>query len=118
MGDELTHIVTLDWPSQKSSMNSREHWTKRAASQKSQKYIAAILCRHLPRCEHAEDIPVIIIFYPPDKRRRDADNLLSSIKTSLDAIALKMGVDDSKFWPVTLEKEYGDEAGVKIILHY
>jgi crossover junction endodeoxyribonuclease RusA len=99
------HIVTLDWPSQKSSMNSREHWSEKAASQKEQKHAAAMLCRHLPKCEREGDIPVKVVFFPPDKRRRDADNLLSSVKLSLDAIALQIGIDDSRFWPVTLVKE-------------
>lgn len=99
------HIVTLDWPSQKSSMNSREHWSKKAASQKAQKHAAAMLCRHLPKCEREGDIAVKVVFFPPDKRRRDADNLLSSVKLSLDAIAEQIGVDDSMFWPVTLVKD-------------
>lgn len=99
------YIVTLDWPSQKSSMNSREHWSKKAASQKAQKHAATMLCRHLPKCERDGDIAVKIVFLPPDKRRRDPDNLLSSIKLSLDAIAEQIGVDDSRFWPLNLAKE-------------
>jgi len=113
------HIVTLDWPSQKSSMNSREHWSKKAASQKAQKHAAAMLCRHLPKCEHKDDIAVTVMFLPPDKRRRDADNLLSSIKLSLDAIAAQIGVDDSRFWPVKLDKEHGAAtARVEVFLDY
>jgi len=113
------HIVTLDWPSQKSSMNSREHWSKKAASQKAQKHAAAMLCRHLPQCKHEGEIPVTVTFLPPDKRRRDADNLLSSVKLSLDAIALQIGADDSRFWPLTLEKEYGaKQAAVRVFLDY
>lgn len=115
----MIHIITLPWPSQKSSMNSREHWSKKAASQKAQKHAAAMLCRHLPKCEHKNDIEVTIIFFPPDNRRRDADNLLSSIKLSLDAIAEQIGVDDSKFWPVILDKESKtDKPEVQIILNY
>jgi crossover junction endodeoxyribonuclease RusA len=115
----MMHIVTLDWPSQKSSMNSREHWSKKAESQKAQKHAAAMLCRHLPKCEHKDDIGVTIIFCFPDRRRRDPDNLLSSIKLSLDAIAAQIDVDDSRFWPMTVDKEHGaNQAGVRVFLNY
>lgn len=112
------HFIKIDWPSQGSSMNSRGHWRQRAAIQKAMKHEAAILCRHLAPCTVAGDLPVKIIFMPPDNRRRDADNLLSSIKTALDAIAKQIGVDDSRFWPITLEKVKGDEVGVKIYIEY
>ena len=77
-----------------------------------------MLCRNLPKCEKHGDIPVTVIFCFPDKRRRDADNLLSSIKLSLDAIAEQIGVDDSRFWPVTLVKETQESAKVLVILDY
>src|SRR3546814_7576318 len=38
-----------------------------------------------------------IEFYPPDKRRRDLDNMLASFKYGIDAVAEAMGVDDSLF---------------------
>lgn len=112
------HLVTLDWPAQTSSMNSRGHWSKKAATQKAQKHAAAIFARDLPKCRQAGNIPIRIVFWFPDRRRRDADNLLSSIKTSLDAIATQIGVDDSKFWPVTLEKAQDGYARVEVYLDY
>lgn len=36
-------------------------------------------------------------FLPPDRRRRDMDNLLASCKGLLDGIADALGVDDSRF---------------------
>ena len=38
-----------------------------------------------------------ITFCPPDKRRRDLDNMLASFKQGIDAIAETMGVDDYGF---------------------
>ena len=34
---------------------------------------------------------------PPDKRRRDMDNMLASIKAALDGVSAVIGVDDSKW---------------------
>jgi crossover junction endodeoxyribonuclease RusA len=36
-------------------------------------------------------------FYPPDKRKRDLDNMLSSIKAAVDGIADAHGVNDQRF---------------------
>ena len=61
----------------------------------------AILCRaswawhwDAGNCEGAH---VTLCFCPPDRRRRDLDNLLASFKQGIDAISEAMGVDDSKF---------------------
>src|SRR3546814_1232582 len=45
------------------------------------------------------DIRVVLTFYPPDRRQRDRDNLLSNCKASLDGIADSLGVNDSRFVP-------------------
>lgn len=49
-------------------------------------------------------IPVKITFAAPNRTRRDLDNLLSSMKANLDGIAKALGVDDSRFVPVTLDR--------------
>ncbi len=38
-----------------------------------------------------------IEFFPPDKRRRDDDNMLASFKAGRDGVADALGVDDNKF---------------------
>jgi crossover junction endodeoxyribonuclease RusA len=47
------------------------------------------------------DIPetpkVTAVFFPPDKRHRDIDGLLSSMKAAFDGIADAIGVDDSRW---------------------
>lgn len=40
---------------------------------------------------------VHLVFVPPDRRNRDADNMLASMKAGLDGMADAMKVDDSKF---------------------
>jgi crossover junction endodeoxyribonuclease RusA len=44
-----------------------------------------------------------ITFVPPDRRHRDLDNMLSSIKAGLDALRDVLGVDDSR-WSLTICK--------------
>jgi crossover junction endodeoxyribonuclease RusA len=47
-------------------------------------------------------IPLTLEFFPPDKRRRDLDGMLSAMKASLDGVATALTVDDSQFGPITL----------------
>jgi len=50
-------------------------------------------------------IEIEITFYPPDKRHRDADNMVASIKAGLDGIADALRVNDKRFLPVFKFKE-------------
>jgi crossover junction endodeoxyribonuclease RusA len=45
---------------------------------------------------------VNLTFVPPDKRRRDADNMLAAMKSGLDGLADALGVDDSQ-WKISFE---------------
>lgn len=44
-------------------------------------------------------LAVHLEFYPPNKRSRDWDNLLASMKSGLDGLADGLGVNDSLFRP-------------------
>lgn len=44
-----------------------------------------------------------ITFYPPDNRRRDLDNLLAAMKSSIDGVCLGLGIDDRQIRRVTLD---------------
>jgi crossover junction endodeoxyribonuclease RusA len=44
-----------------------------------------------------EPLRVTLRIYSPDKRRRDWDNIVASIKSGLDGIADALGADDSRF---------------------
>lgn len=48
-------------------------------------------------------IPLSIVFAPPDARKRDLDNMLAAMKPALDGIAAALGVDDARFRPVTID---------------
>lgn len=48
-------------------------------------------------------VPLRVTFVSPDKRDRDLDNLLSSLKHGLDGIAQALGIDDKHFRPITID---------------
>jgi crossover junction endodeoxyribonuclease RusA len=44
-----------------------------------------------------EPLRITLRVYPPDKRRRDWDNIVASLKSGLDGISDALGIDDSRF---------------------
>jgi crossover junction endodeoxyribonuclease RusA len=56
-----------------------------------------------------------LTFCPPDNRRRDVDNLLSSCKSVLDGIFQALGVDDVYIRRTTLEMGKRVDGGQMIV---
>ena len=93
-------IIQLPWPPAKLSPNARLHWRalhKVKLAYKAQ-CISVLLDQPAPDMPPGR-IPLTITFYPPDKRKRDRDNLQSSLKYGLDCLARHLGVDDYLFDP-------------------
>ncbi len=57
-----------------------------------------------------------ITFYPPDKRHRDADNMVASIKSALDGIADALGVNDRRFQPSFHFEDFDGRGRVEVAL--
>lgn len=92
--------IALPWPPKELSPNSRGHWTKKAKAAKRYRvhaYLAAMVQRRADFIDTDGPVTLEIVFYPPDKRRRDLDNIIASMKPALDGIADALGVDDSRF---------------------
>lgn len=96
--------VVLPWPSPKLSPNARIHRMQRAklvAAARDDALIAT--CGQIPvhvRRAFAQGegfIHLTLTFRPPDKRRRDLDNMLASAKALLDGFANACQVDDHRF---------------------
>lgn len=92
----------LPWPSKDLSPNARVHWAKLSAA----KAAYRANCFAIARSDGigktgAAKAHLTITFYPPDKRHRDLDNMLASIKSGLDGLADAMGMDD-RHWTITL----------------
>jgi len=96
--------VSLPWPSPALSPNARGHWGVKARAVKRYRHDASALAR-VAGCRDlgCDRLAVAVTFHPPDRRRRDTDNMLASIKSGLDGIADALGVDDSA-WTLTIHR--------------
>ena len=96
----------LPWPDKVLSPNARVHWAKKAKAAKSVRNLVMIDAKitlskdaGLAARLLADEIPITITFCPPDRRGRDIDNLLASIKPHLDGLAQGLGINDRAFRP-------------------
>lgn len=98
-------LIRLPWPSKRTSPNAKGQGKWRAKSQAAKAYKET--CQKACWEQKIKRVPfksaeVHITIYMPDKRKRDLDNVLASIKQGLDAIAEATGVDDSDWLVLAL----------------
>lgn len=91
--------VTLPWPPKTLSPNARVHWRTHAKAKKDYREACAWACKaaKLTAPEDGGYIHLWIDCYPPDKRRRDDDNIIAAFKAGRDGIADALGIDDTRF---------------------
>lgn len=85
-------MITLPWPPRELLPNARVHFRKKSDAARKYKADCVLLTPKTIEGTHLS-----MTFCPPDKRRRDLDNMLASFKVGVDAIAQVMGVDDYHF---------------------
>lgn len=96
--------LTLPWPTRDLSPNARVHHMALYKAKQAYKLACATVARQQgARKLQAEALHLRIEFVPPDRRHRDLDNMLASIKSGLDALSGVLGVDDSR-WTLTISK--------------
>lgn len=103
---QKTHELEMPWPSKQLSPNARQHWSAAAKAKKAFRTRCRVLAeaQALGMVKNASgDVLVALTFFPPDRRARDLDNLLASMKAGLDGLADAMGIDDSR-WRLAIEK--------------
>lgn len=105
--------ITLPWPPSALSPNTRHaHWSQLArakARYREDCHLEALACGARKMASDARP-HLHLTFVPPDKRRRDLDNLIASMKSGLDGIADALGVDDSR-WRLSFAIDDGRVAG-------
>jgi crossover junction endodeoxyribonuclease RusA len=97
--------VELGWPASELMQNRHDgrHWSYAAvekASARREGYLASLAamtqCGYEPP-ECGTTWRVVMLFTPPDRRRRDVSNLHAAMKAALDGISDALGFDDSHF---------------------
>lgn len=104
--------VELPFPAPELFPNRKngKHWSAASAS-KSKAWSDAYTLTHQAVNKHAGawypltgDVPLTLTFCQPDKRHRDADNMLAAMKPQIDGMATALTVNDKVFWPITLKR--------------
>lgn len=91
-------MIELPWPARELHPNARVHWAKRAkvaAEAKAYAHWVTLACKPAP-LNHGKLI-FCLEFFPPDRRKRDDDGLIASMKSARDGIAQALGIDDNRF---------------------
>lgn len=106
-------LINLPWPDAKLSPNRAKglHWAK-TSGLRAQAFETAYTLTFQAVQQHkgqwfaltTPQVPLTLTFCPPDKRRRDLDNALSSCKLFLDGVATALTIDDARFSPITLKR--------------
>ena len=109
--------LMLTWPADKAlSPNSRCHWSAKAKAKKKLRHDWALLAMNQGlRQSTAERLELEVVFMQSDRRNRDLDNLLASVKAGLDGLADVLKVDDSK-WSLRITKGLGLKAMASFVL--
>lgn len=112
---------TLPWPSAKLNPNRSKgaHWASTSALRKSARTEAWALVKVAmtqancqPGIFGVSAVSLAITFVQPDRRARDRDNLLASMKPAIDGIADALAINDAQFDPIVLRREYGKKPGL------
>ncbi len=94
-------ILTLPWPPSDLSPNARDHYLRKSRVTKAYREQAYWLTSGtgLGDFQLTDDGPITLAFtfHPPDRRKRDLDTMLSSVKAGIDGIADALGVNDVRF---------------------
>jgi crossover junction endodeoxyribonuclease RusA len=108
--------VTLPWPDRMLSPNAREHWSVVSKKKRKARQFAWAMALDAKAATlvHAS-LSVSIVFHPPDRRARDLDNMLASMKSALDGIADACGVDDSR-WAFAATAFAAPVSGGKVVV--
>lgn len=104
--------ITLPWPPAGLSPNARHHWATTARLKKQYRQACAWQAKAQGAQPIAADrLQVHLHFVPPNRRARDWDNLIASMKAGLDGLADVLKVDDSR-WRLSFEVAEGEIGGM------
>ena len=97
----------LPWPSTKLSPNGRLHWAVVAKVKAMYRYSCRLLVREQRQAQGAAaelpegSLAIELVFFAPDRRKYDRDNLVARLKAGLDGLCDALQIDDSRFAKLT-----------------
>ena len=97
--------LSLPWPPKDLSPNVRKHWrglAKHKAAYRERCRLETLLQCHPSRVKLPNFIHLVMEFVPPDRRKRDRDNLVASMKSGLDGMADALEINDNRFTDLTV----------------
>lgn len=105
-------VIDLPWPPKELSPNARKHWRAISPIKRRYRTACALVTLAAGQGKLTGRHSLHIEFFPPNRRPRDRDNLLASIKFGLDGMADALGINDKHFDPVTITMR--EEIGPKV----
>ena len=109
-------MLTFPWYPKELNPNSSCHFhvkAKKKASYKNECYCLTKMAK-MPKSDYKE---LHIIFYKPNRRHMDLDNMLASIKSGLDGMCNDLEMDDRCFKKITIEIAKDIGVMVKIYIY-
>src|SRR5689334_6540828 len=97
-------VMVFSWPDSKLSPNNRKDLRALTAARRAAKNEAFYIVTESKISVASSSLELTLTFYPPDRRRRDLDNLYSTFKAYQDGIFETLGVDDSIIERVILQR--------------
>jgi hypothetical protein len=94
----MKFAINLPWPDRKLSPNARVHWavkSKAVKKARGEAYWTGMKAGLYAIDSNA--VSVTRVYSPPNRQRRDKDNLDASMKAYLDGLSDAMGIDDYHF---------------------
>lgn len=90
--------IMLPWPPHILNPNNPAHWSKKYKAKKNYKEACWAIAKTVtPQFPEEGRIKFELIFVPAIRRVRDYDNMVASMKSGLDGVALAWNVNDSRF---------------------
>lgn len=95
-------LIELPWPPAELNPNNKAHWAVKSRRARMYRNMCLVLARSAAQAQNYRlaglgKIGFFIEFCPPDRRRRDDDNMLASFKSGRDGVADALSVDDNRF---------------------
>lgn len=84
-GERTEYVVWLPYTRPPLSLNQRQHWSAKRRIVREVRDFTALHLQAM-RLEPVSHIRVTLHYVPRDKRRRDSDNLVATLKPILDGI--------------------------------